>query len=694
MRGNRALDLLKGLAVCTLGAVALALAPGVGARGAEPGTGAPATATHAEPVPNPLLGGQTLLGSEPPDHVGEAFDSDASLPAHAKPVASYTLSARLDAERHTVDGHGTIVFENVSARPLSELFVHAYLNAFKNSRTLFLRSPFAAGRSGRGAEHWGYLDVTRFSVRELSRENLWPARGSKTGEDPDDETDVRVPLPRPIAPGETVSIDLEWTSQLPEIVERTGYEKDFHLVGQWFPKLAKLSPDGTFVHFPFHAQSEFFADYGSYDVSLDVPAAHVVGATGVLVEEKVEGGRRKVRYHADDVHDFAWTSWPDFLERRATVDGVAVRILYPPGNETNADANLRAVTHGLRFFGRAYGRYPYPVLTVVHPPSYAEAATGMEYPTFITTGFPWWVGIVSSFTERVAIHELGHQWFYGLVGTDEHAFPFLDEGLTTFAESSAMEALLGPGNGFRAPGLDVDGRAHLRGLAASAGHDDVVARPAPEFSSFHEIGALVYARTDTILATVARVYGAPLLDRALGRYARRYRFEHPGPKHLVAVVREVMGDEPADFLARALFEGGTVDFVADSVTSLRARAKAGVFDGPSGRTTEPAPAKEPDRYIGRVLVYRHGTLRVPVDVELRFEDGSRERRRWDGMERFRSFECEGPSRLVAAVVDPDLAVLLDDDLSNNAVRSGPGSTARLVERALYASELALGSLGP
>ena len=163
---------------------------------------------------------------------------------------------------------------------------------FKNNQTVFLRSPFGAGRSGRGARKWGYIDVKRFSVREMGGTDIWPHASpeSSAEDDPDDETDVRVPLPRPVAPGERVTMDFEWTSQLPEIVERTGYVHDFHMVGQWFPKIARREPNGAWAHFPFNAQSEFYADFGSYDVTLDVPSDMVVGATGTRL------GRRRLRW--------------------------------------------------------------------------------------------------------------------------------------------------------------------------------------------------------------------------------------------------------------------------------------------------------------------------------------------------------------------------------------------------------------
>lgn len=672
---------------------ALFFASALLARHAPAPQAALAPTSHDERAPSPS---QSLRDTEPPAVVGDAFDHDDAMPAHAKRVASYTLSARLDATLHTVDGQGTLLWENTSNRPASELWFHLYLNAFKNNRTVFLRSPFGAGRSGHGAKKWGYIDVEHLTVREMGGADVWPKQLEGATDDPDDETSVRVQLPREVAAGETITLDFEWKSQLPEVVERTGYVRDFHLVGQWFPKIARREPGGAWVHFPFNAQSEFYADFGSYDVTLDVPKAMIVGATGARVADEVRGERRVLRYHADDVHDFAWTAWERFREVTRTMNGVAVRVLYPPGNDGNARVTLSAVEHGLRFYGQHFGRYPYPELTVVHPPVWALSAGGMEYPTLITTGAPWYTYLGSTLVERVTLHELGHQWFYGLVATDEHSWPFLDEGLTTYAEESSMRALYGDGDGARVLGLTVSGDAYLRSSAIDSGHDDIVALPAADFASFREIGALVYARTGIILETLGRVYGKAALDRALGRYARRYRFEHPGPKHLLAVIREVMGDDAESFARAALLEGGTIDFVAKDLRSLPVRPKAGVFDGPRGRMEEPATEQggTPSKWASRVLVFRHGSLRVPVDVALSFEDGTRTMRRWDGRGKRQAFDVEGASPLVAAQIDPELRVLLDDDLVNDAVRGDRPRATRIAERATYLQELLLGVLGP
>ncbi|MEJ2433700.1 MAG: M1 family metallopeptidase, partial [Pseudolabrys sp.] len=327
---------------------------------------------------------------------------------------------------HTVAGTGTIRWLNTSRRAATELYLHLYLNAFKNNRTRFLRSPFGVGRNAGRPRDWGYIDVKYLRARELGGVDLWPAASAHSPGDPDDQTDIRVPLPAPIAPGQLLTLDVQFESKLPEIVERTGYSNNFYLVGQWYPKLARRRPDGSWAHFSFDARSEFFADFGAYSVTLDVPEWMGVAATGTRVAERVERGRRIVRHEMRPVHDFAWAAWDRFEERRERVGAVEVRILYPPGYAHNAELSLQSVRFALPLYSQLYGAYPYPVLTIVSPPEDAAAAGGMEYPTLITTGGPWYLGYLGRGVEAVTVHELAHQWFYGLVATDEQAWPFLD----------------------------------------------------------------------------------------------------------------------------------------------------------------------------------------------------------------------------------------------------------------------------
>jgi hypothetical protein len=611
-------------------------------------------------------------------------------------VASYTLSARLDVDTHTVTATGSVRFKNTSERPLQSIWLHLYLNAFKSNQTLFLRSPFVRGRGGGGASEFGHTDIKRLLIPELSGKNLLPQLARHSPGDPADQTDLELKLPSSIAPGQTVTIELEFASRLPQIVERTGHSSRFYLVAQWFPKLARLEPDGTWKHFAFHPQSEFYADYGRYSVTIDVPENMLVGATGRRVEERTSAGRRVVRHEIDSVHDFAWSAWDRFRERVESVDGTEVRLLHPPGHARNAAITLDTLRFALPHFSRRYGAYPYPVLTVVHPPEHAKNAGGMEYPTLITTGGRWFTSLVGARSvEAVTVHELGHQWFYGLLASNERAWPFLDEGLTSYAESVALTERFGHGSLFSFAGIQLSETHGMRALAAAFGRDEPVAQPAPDFSGFTSLGALVYGRTATILETIAKVWGAERLERAFAQYTQKYRFLHPNPQQFLAEIDAHVGRDAAAFAQRALFERGFVDFLTKSVETTRAAEPAGEFDDDGGRhLTAPHPPSESSGWHSRVIVVRRGSLELPVEVDLIDDDGNAERRSWDGRGAWTAFEHRGPRPIVAAIVDPERRVLLDDNLLNNAASREPPGVDRVTERATYLAQLLLALIGP
>jgi hypothetical protein len=186
------------------------------------------------------------------------------------------------------------------------------------------------------------------------------------------------------------------------------------------------------------------------------------------------------------------------------------------------------------------------------------------------------------------------------------------------------------------------------------------------------------------------VYGKGLLDQALADYAARARFRHPEPDDFVQAVRGRLGDAAATNLSRALFERGGVDYLVRDVQSAASDPRAGVFDDGSERRTVPrSEVRPPPRWAGHAVVLRHGTLEFPVQIELHFEDGSRQRQDWNGAGTRHVVSYEGPSRLVGVTVDPERRVLLDDDLTNNGGQTVDQGSPRVLERLLYVCQLLL-----
>lgn len=630
----------------------------------------------------------------PPPQLTLPNFSDVPVPEKATHIANYTLRASLDPTTHQVRGEGTIVWKNASNVPQSEIYLHLYLNAFKNEKTIYMRN---LGRGFRGdprKSDFGWIRVSKLFARELDKD-LWPSAEAHSPGDPNDETDIRIPLPRPVEPGQTLTLDVAWLSDLPTVTLRTGYEGTFHMVGQWFPKLARLEPDGRWAHFPFYRYSEFYADFGAYDVTIDVPEGYVVGATGKLESEKTQNGRVERRFVQENIHDFAFTAWDKFQEIAAkSDDGVDIRCLFPPGYDNVAKAQVDAAKFGLTHFGAAYGKYPHATLTLVHPPRGAEEAGGMEYPTLITTGGQWYsdkTGVRN--VEIVTLHELGHQWFQGMVATNEHAYPFLDEGFNSYAEALAAETLWPGASGARLfGGLGISIPSASRAAAIEVQHNEEVAESAARFVSGGDYGALVYSRTATILNTFAKVYGEERVRRAVGVYTRRYRYAHPTPDDMIAVFREELSPVVADNLRAAIFDRAWVDYGIGDVVSTEREPLKGVFGDPE----KPGAAPEVDtRYHGRVMVRRRGTLVFPVDIDIVADDGTVKRVQWDGQGTTFEIPYEGDRMIAYAIVDPEHRVSLDSNLLDNARATSPRAFApRVFTRGVMGAELFMQLFAP
>ena len=257
------------------------------------------------------------------------------------------------------------------------------------------------------------------------------------------------------------------------------------------------------------------------------------------------------------------------------IDGVSVTVLYPPNYKADAQRELRTIRFGLPDFRTRYGRYPYEVLTLVHPPLRASEAGGMEYPTLITTGGPWYGPPGVFALEITTLHEFGHQYFYGLIGTNEVDWPFLDEGLNSYAEALAMSSFLGSASAVDLFGLDVSDQTIQAIGSNMTAHDAPVAAPCVRLR-----------RRRGRRWPRLRPHGDDLRDPPshLRRRARRTRLRTLRARvplwaprvrrSCSSVFRDVMGDHVAQTLRTALFDEGWVDYVVREVSSSR-RARAG-----------------------------------------------------------------------------------------------------------------------
>jgi hypothetical protein len=485
-------------------------------------------------------------------------------------------------------------------------------------------------------------------------------------ENPDDRTVFQVRLPRPIPPGESVQFKMAFHDQLGEVLSRTGYKRSFIMGAQWFPKVGVWWQGAWNCH-QFHADTEFFADFGTYDVRLTLPQNEIVGASGEEVSnENHADGTKTVSFHADDIHDFAWTADPSFRVFTDYFTGsagmVKIRLLTPPGHVPLAARNIAILKETMKRFDQWYGPYPYKQITLVDPPHGAWEAGGMEYPTLITGLSFWWMPRGWHSLEEVVSHEFGHQYWYGMVATNEFEDAWLDEGINSYTEVKVMDDIYGQDRSDTDLwGMREGERSFLRQKYLRSADKDPLTRFAYQYMDGRSYDDITYGKSAMVLLTLEKIIGEATLQRALRTYFLRYRFTHPTREDFLKTVEEVSGRDLRWYFDQAVYGAQVLDYEI-----LNARSEP--VDWPVQHALEAGPET---LYRTTVLIHRKGDFLFPVDLLLKFDNGEQVREHWDGRDRWVRYSYDKKARLVSAQIDPGQAVWLDRNFYNNSYVVAP-----------------------
>jgi hypothetical protein len=637
------------------------------------------------PPPLPAVAGPDAPGLPP-------------LPSVSPRNASYAIDARLDPVKRTIAGSLVLEWRNTSDQALSSFPFHLYWNAFRNDLSTSARGEGrrTPGDREREERSYGWIQVKSVRLvgaREATIQDLTPTLLYLHPDgNVDDRTVFEVRTASPVAPGATARFRVEWEALVPHgSVGRAGWVHDYHFIAQWFPKIGVFWKGRWNAH-PFYPWTEFFSDFGVYDVRLTLPKDFVVGATGQLRESADNpDGTRTLRFVQEDVHDFAWTASRRFLERRARFEDpgyppVDIRLLLQPEHAHLDERYLDATKIALRTYGTWSAPYPYRQITVVDP-AYGSASGGMEYPTLFTGGASVLAPPEQHSPEGVTIHEAGHQFWYGLVANNEFEEAWLDEGFNTYMTSKATDHSLGPegwgrryfgagpGRGGRvgwpvvAPGVRIPRGSDSLAALREGGEADVMAKKAWTYRDGGSYGLNSYAKPALVMQTLEGLLGEETMVRVLRTWARRHRFAHPTTGDFIATVNEVTGQDWQWFFDQTFFTANLCDYAVE-VTNEPARRPGGWFEGKDGtleRRTGGGAKEEGDdegRFESQVTVLRHGEVLLPVELRVEFADGRVASEAWDGRDRWARFRYEG-ARVVRAVVDPGRKIAIDVSPSNN-----------------------------
>jgi hypothetical protein len=456
----------------------------------------------------------------------------------------HRIEVQLNAAAHTLDGFERITYYNRSPDTLRAIWFHVWPNAYKNDRTAFTEQQLRNGDTRfyfSGKEERGYINRLDFRV------NGQPAR---TEDHPQHIDIIKLLLPAALSPGDSILITTPFHVKLPYNFSRGGYEGKSIQATQWYPKPAVYDAQGWHP-MPYLDQGEFYNEFGNYEVLITLPRKMKLAATGksmyqndvlVIDTAKYPGTGlpdMETRYfRQDNVHDFAWFASPDFIGQSDTCRLPSGRVVqvssyYTAAEKKQWDSSLVYAKRALRFYSAEVGEYPYRTCSIVQGPG-GGASGGMEYPT-ITLIAP---AQTAKELDITIAHEVGHNWFQGVLANNERQDPWLDEGLNTFYERRYMRYYYGP---------QAELEERLLATLEQQKRDQPIRTPSDSFHKFN-YALVAYHKTARWMELIEHDAGSDTMQLMMQSWFREHAFHHVSPDQFHRHLQAWLGAERADHL--------------------------------------------------------------------------------------------------------------------------------------------------
>ena len=459
------------------------------------------------------------------------------------------IDVRLNDKKHLLDAYEELTYTNNSPDTLKFIYLHLWPNAYKNDHT-----PMARQMDLNGSKDFyyakpkdrGYIDSLQFTIDGHSVDHYCS----------ENTPDIaRIDLPQPLLPGKSIKITTPFRVKLPKVFSRLGHTGQAYYISQWFPKPAVYDSKGWHP-ISYLDQGEFFSEYGSYDVNITLPANYVLMATGNCMDEKETKAldelaklplpsdtlytnsfpasdleTKTVHYHEDNIHEFAWFADKRWIVRKDTV--------YSPGSDklvTTWSAFMPAyqkqwlkandyLKETVKHYGKWIGPYQYNTIKAVLGD--LRAGGGMEYPTITVIDKS-----DRSSLKTVVVHEAGHNWFYGMLGSNERDHAWMDEGLNTFYEQRTNRDLNHDTTNTKKKGVN---ESLLYFEHASTHEDQAIDQTSPNFTKLN-YGLDVYYKTALTLKWLERYMGEANFEAGMKDYFDKWHFHHPYPEDFRAAM--------------------------------------------------------------------------------------------------------------------------------------------------------------
>lgn len=565
----------------------------------------------------------------------------ASTPELSSKVpAAYQIEASLNDSTKVLKGNEKVKFHNPTSIPLDFIAFHLFPNGFKDTNTVFCaENSIARNRVKNG-------DSSKVDIQNIL------VNGFEIGESKYevDGTRLYIYLKKPLPPGKTIDIEIGFEIPIPRLYERFGYDLDNnYLISHCFPILCGYQKD-RLIDWEYHSNSEFFSNFSYYDVTLELPVGFKIVSTGVIEKESENDSTVLWRARADTVIDFAFACGPNFEMFEANLDGIKIKYLLNPKNSAFFPMVDSVTKKSLTFCGDMLGEYPYETFSVA---DIKLDNIGMELPGLIIMGFPDRKGEISEgLVKKTIAHEIAHQWFYGIIATNEFEEAWLDEGFASFIEFKiAQEYGFDQFPMIFSNYLNSD-RTVRRFFSLAQGAKYPINLRSWEYPDWQSYSGAVYGRAWMVLQALENIMGDSVFAEGLKNYSSRFRFDHPDQSDFIKTMSDVSEIDLTEFTKMFIDGTSRVDYSVESI----------VFDNSGGPISDSAAIYKFDVNIERKL---DGIL--PQTVTVGLEDGTEIIKYWDGEARSERISFETNSEPVFVSIEKNNGYELDENENNNTV---------------------------
>ena len=571
----------------------------------------------------------------------------------------YKIQAELNPETKILKVEEKLIWRNLTDSSTNEIQFHFYANGFKNNKTLLNK------RINVNEETRTEIKIEKFLINGIAKELIY---FQPDVPNPFDSTVAKVEFENFINPGDSAEIYFEYKLKIPKSDLRLGYAagRNFFFISQWFPKVGVFEK-GKWATNQFHPFTNFYSDFGKYDVTVSVPQNYIVAATGNKISETENSVTKELRFVQENVHDFVWMATDEILYKEKIFtknngEKLLLKTYVQPEKEKFTLRYFEAIENSLKFFEKHIGVYPYQTLSLVDVPRTSKSG-GMEYPTLFTTSVDLFSPKGTQEPENVTVHEFTHQYFYGIVANDEVSEAWLDEGITSYFTTKILNEYYGePLANFKFGGyIPVYGfnfltfeeipiiysinnhnrpegstalNAYYRNMSIGAITD--TSYKIPFFFPY-----FIHAnyKPELMLLSLERILGFETMMKIFKEYFETYKFKHAQSKDFINIVNKYSKEDLSWFWENVFYNSRIFDYKISSIT------------------------KKENKY--EVFVERLGDGIFINEISLITESDTLYKK-WNGEEKWKIIEFETDKEVIAAVIDPGYKNILDINYANNS----------------------------